>query len=213
MIPQDIEICRNFFFKPARFEPGHQDYPGPIDGRHHFESKYAKRVLFSGNVLLNNWNDAYGYAILLKSTNQDGNNPWTETSDVTIAYNHVRNSDYGFMAIGDGDGDDNGPDNHHVKLEHNLFEDIRNRVMMVGDGLDHLRIVNNTFITSDASAGVFFLPDVRPLPGEYLMAGFQHEQQHLHAHKIPADRRRHWHQHQGHCQSHFFPTNRISPPT
>ncbi len=176
MIPQDIEICRNLFSKPARFEPGHQNYPGAIDGRHHFESKYARRVLLSGNTMVKNWNRAYGYAIVLKSTNQDGDNPWAKTSHVTVAYNHVRNSDYGFMAI--GDGENTRPVNHDIKLEHNLFEDIRNRVLLLGNGLDDLRIVNNTFITSDSGTtetrvGAFFIPDDRPVPDDYRMAGFR----------------------------------------
>jgi hypothetical protein len=56
------------------------------------ETKNARRVLIEGNVIENVWADAQvGFAILLKSSNQDGTAPWSTTQDVTFRYNRVRN--------------------------------------------------------------------------------------------------------------------------
>jgi hypothetical protein len=50
------------------------------------------RLLVENNVIENVWADAQvGYAILFKSSNQDGTAPWSTTSDVTFRYNRVRN--------------------------------------------------------------------------------------------------------------------------
>jgi len=43
-------------------------------------------------VIENVWPDAQaGYAVLLKSENQGGTAPWTQTTDVTVRYNVIRN--------------------------------------------------------------------------------------------------------------------------
>jgi len=43
-------------------------------------------------VIENVWPDAQaGYAVLLKSENQGGTAPWTQTTDVTVRYNLIRN--------------------------------------------------------------------------------------------------------------------------
>jgi hypothetical protein len=45
-------------------------------------------MLIEGNVIENVWPDAQaGYAVLLKSENQGGTAPWTQTTDVTVRYN------------------------------------------------------------------------------------------------------------------------------
>jgi hypothetical protein len=43
-------------------------------------------------VIEGEWQDAQaGFAFVLKSENQNGDNPWTQTADVTIRYNKIRN--------------------------------------------------------------------------------------------------------------------------
>jgi hypothetical protein len=58
-------------------------------------------VLIDGNVFENNWADAQdGFCFVLKSENQQGDNPWTQTADVTIRYNRIRNTGSCFSFAG-----------------------------------------------------------------------------------------------------------------
>jgi hypothetical protein len=119
--PSDITIRRNHVRKPP-------EWKGVWSVKNLFELKHAKRVLVEGNVFENNWADAQsGMAIVLKSTNQGGTNPWAQTADVTFRYNVVRNSPQGFNIAA-------APDQYTAAMtavpaarfwvEHNLFENI-----------------------------------------------------------------------------------------
>jgi hypothetical protein len=75
--PTDIEIRRNYLFKPLTWM---KDQPGFVGGRdgspfivkNLFELKNAQRVLFEGNVLEHNWGgfSQAGFGILLTPKNQ-----------------------------------------------------------------------------------------------------------------------------------------------
>ncbi len=85
-IPADIEIRGNHIAKPATWEGGIWTIKNLI------ELKVGKRVLIEGNVLENNWAASQaGFAIVLKSVNQSGSAPWSETRDITIRSNVVKN--------------------------------------------------------------------------------------------------------------------------
>ena len=89
LTPSDITVRRNHVIKRP-------EWKGAWSVKNLFELKHARRVLVEGNVFENNWADAQaGVAIVLKSTNQSGGNPWAQTSDVTFRYNIVRNSPQG----------------------------------------------------------------------------------------------------------------------
>jgi hypothetical protein len=86
LTPSDITIRRNHVRKPAEWQ-------GAWLVKNLLELKHAKRVLVEANVFENNWaNGQDGVAIVLKSTNQGGTNPWAQTADVTFRYNIIRNS-------------------------------------------------------------------------------------------------------------------------
>jgi hypothetical protein len=89
LTPSDITIRRNHVRKPP-------EWKGAWSVKNLFELKHARRVLVEGNIFENNWADGQsGVAIVLKSTNQSGGNPWAQTSDVTFRYNIIRNSPQG----------------------------------------------------------------------------------------------------------------------
>ena len=49
-------------------------------------------MLIEGNVIENTWADAQaGFAFVMKSENQNWDTPWTQTTDITIRYNRIRN--------------------------------------------------------------------------------------------------------------------------
>ena len=83
--PSDITIRGNHITRPASWK-------GVWQAKNLIESKHAKRLLIEGNVIENEWADQQaGFAFVLKSENQNGDNPWTQTADVTIRYNKIRN--------------------------------------------------------------------------------------------------------------------------
>ncbi|MEO8333655.1 MAG: Ig-like domain-containing protein [bacterium] len=90
LVPSDIEIRRNHFFKPTSWK-------GRWLVKNLYESKTSKRSLIEGNIFENNWQDGQnGSAIALKSTNQSGGCNWCGTQDVTFRYNLIRNTGAGF---------------------------------------------------------------------------------------------------------------------
>src|SRR6266568_376626 len=95
--PADIEIRRNYFFKPMIWKPDQPGFVGSATGnafivKNLFELKNAQRVLFEGNVLENVWGgfSQSGFAVLLTPANQDNACPLCRVTDVTIRYNKIR---------------------------------------------------------------------------------------------------------------------------
>jgi hypothetical protein len=92
--PSDITIRGNHITRPASWK-------GVWQEKNLIESKHSRRVLIEGNVIENVWADAQsGFAFVLKSENQYGDTPWTQTSDYTIRYNKIRNIGQGFNLAG-----------------------------------------------------------------------------------------------------------------
>lgn len=93
--PSDIYFADNTCFKPARWHFTTRDAGGsPIylgDERQTktgIETKNIRRALFERNVIRVTYADAQaGFCWLLKSTNQDGTAPNSQTVDVTARYN------------------------------------------------------------------------------------------------------------------------------
>lgn len=135
-LPSDIEIRRNHFYKPL-------DWKGVWTVKNSLELKIGKRVLVEGNIFENNWADAQnGFAIVLKSVNQDNSAPWSETADVTFRNNIVRNSFSGMSLSGSPEGVRTVPMSR-VTVVNNAFERIDQRLWEVGE-VDNLSFVSNT---------------------------------------------------------------------
>ena len=114
LIPSDIEIRHNYFFKPLAWK-------GVWTVKNLFELKNAQRVLVEGNVFENNWVDAQaGFALLFMSTDQDGSAPWSVTRNVTFRYNKIINTGSG-LNIGASLGNTQEV-THRILVEHNLFD-------------------------------------------------------------------------------------------
>jgi hypothetical protein len=83
--PSDITMIGNHFTRPSSWK-------GVWITKTIIETKHVRRMLMEGNVIENVWQSAQaGYALLLKSTNQNGTAPWSQSSDITIRYNIIRN--------------------------------------------------------------------------------------------------------------------------
>jgi hypothetical protein len=143
LIPSDIEIRRNYFFKPLTWK-------GVWTVKNLFELKNAQRVLIEGNIFENNWVDAQdGFALLLKSTNQDGGAPWSVTRDITIRANRVINVSSGVNILGSSGNTDESA--NHILIANNVFDRVGTPEMggggrlwqLVGDPSD-VSFVHNT---------------------------------------------------------------------
>jgi hypothetical protein len=81
----DVTVQRNHFYKPLAWK-------GVWTVKNLLETKNAGRVLIEDNVMENSWTDAQtGIGILFKSSNDQGNCNWCQTSDVTFRRNLIRN--------------------------------------------------------------------------------------------------------------------------
>ena len=88
--PSDVTLRGNHVTRPLAWK-------GVWQVKNLLETKHVRRLLVEGNVFENNWADAQaGFAFVLKSENQNGDTPWTQSSDITIRYNRIRNTGNGF---------------------------------------------------------------------------------------------------------------------
>ena len=148
LVPSDIEVRENYFFKPLTWKVGHPSYGG-----HHwavkniFELKNARRVIIDRNVFENNWVDAQaGSAILFTVRNQEGTAPWSIVEDVTFTNNIVKNSPSALNLLGT---DDVRPSQRSKKvlISNNLFTNISGTFLTMS-GYPNVTISNNTHIQS-----------------------------------------------------------------
>jgi hypothetical protein len=128
LVPEDIEIRRNHFFKPLSWKQGHPSYAGIAWSiKNLFELKNARRVLIEGNVLENNWAHAQtGNAVLFTVRNQDGNCPRCTVEDVTFQKNIVRHSASGFQILGT-DYNHASRQTARILIQDNLLYDINSQ--------------------------------------------------------------------------------------
>ncbi|MGA2298025.1 MAG: Ig-like domain-containing protein [FCB group bacterium] len=128
LVPSDIEVRQNYFFKPFSWRVGDPSYAGKHwTIKNLFELKTGMRVLLDGNILENCWADLpigqSGYAILLTIRTESGGSPQADVSDITISNNIIRHAGAGITLSG---RDDNSTGNRskRILIFNNLFDDI-----------------------------------------------------------------------------------------
>src|SRR5262245_18004200 len=135
LVPSDIEISGNYFFKPLSWKVGDPGYAGTHwTVKNLLELKNARRVLITENLLENCWVDGQvGFAVVFTVRNQDGTNPWAVVSDVTFTRNVIRNTANGITMLG---YDDLHPSQYakRLLLQHNLLYGIGSNPSN-GDGI------------------------------------------------------------------------------
>ena len=143
LVPADIEIRHNRFDKPLSWRVADPSYGGiHWTVKNLFELKNARRVLIAGNVFEHSWGDAQtGFAILLKSADQEGTAPWSVTQDVTFTDNVVRHA-ASAIAIEGRDPGGAVSFTRRVTVVDNVFDDIDGRTWK-GSG-DFLQITDGS---------------------------------------------------------------------
>ncbi len=95
LVPADIEIRNNWFYKPLSL------IGTKYSVKNLLEFKAAQRVLVSGNTFQNNPAAGQsGFAVLITPRNQSGTAPWSVTSDIAITGNTLINVGSGFNIAG-----------------------------------------------------------------------------------------------------------------
>jgi hypothetical protein len=160
MVPSDIVIRRNHFFKPLSWK-------GVWPVKNVIELKVGRRVLIEQNVLENNWIDGQSGAAVLFKTTAYVNHPAQVTEDVTFRWNHVRCSPQG-LNVSSRPENTWGTRARRITIAQNLWTEIgrcngseAGRMVQLYDGLQDVMIDRNTFISAN-SAGHFVTFDGTP---------------------------------------------------
>jgi hypothetical protein len=134
LVPCDIEIRGNYFFKPLAWRQGEPSFAGKRwTVKNLFELKNARRVLIEGNVFENSWaHGQTGFAILLTVRNQGGKAPWCAVEDIAFLNNIVRHCGSGISILGE-DNNHRSQQARRITIRNNLFDDI-NAARWGGDG-------------------------------------------------------------------------------
>jgi hypothetical protein len=165
--PSDITLRGNHITRPLSWK-------GVWQVKNLVELKHARRMLIEGNVIENTWQDAQvGYAFVMKSENQNYDTPWTETSDITVRYNRIRNVGSGFNIAANPSGAPAVPASRFV-ITDNVMENVGTSTY-TGDGrllqflgnVADVVTMHNTFVGAYAgnSASIYFgsLPTLQRL--------------------------------------------------
>lgn len=176
LVPSDIEICGNHILKPSAWNPDDPSFEGTAWRTAHLvDLSHVSRVLVSGNLVENAWND---FALDTRP-GLWGDTATAVVEDVTIAYNVVRHAEDGAdITLLDPDDVIRG-----LRFEHDLFYGLGDVGLMNGrlflvEGLDTLVVRHVTALPAfyvanlagDPMGGIAFSDNVFG-PTEYGLTG------------------------------------------
>ena len=144
LIPSDITISQNNFYKPLSWKPSDPSYAGiHWSVKNLLELKNARNVVIDGNVFENSWTDAQvGYAILFTVRGEGSLNPWNTVQNVTFSNNTLRNADQGFQLLGLDYGAPS-VQGRNLTITNNLLENVANWGFVNG-GFHNVTFAHNT---------------------------------------------------------------------
>lgn len=148
LVPSDITLSRNHFYKPLAWRTQNWQVKNLL------ELKNARRVKVDGNLFEHNWLAAQsGWAILLKSVNQDGTAPWSVVQDVQFTNNIVRHVSSAINILG-RETKYTAVEASRITIRNNVFHDVsaaryggHGRFMVINGGssitVDHNTVFND----------------------------------------------------------------------
>jgi hypothetical protein len=156
VVPADITIRRNHFYKPLSWKGG------PWTVKNLFELKSAARLLVEANVFENNWPAAQeGVAIVIKSNANGCQCAYLGTRDLTFRYNVVKNVPVGLglHAADNSYGWTGFVHTQRVRVEHNLFANVgaegtRQSLLLFTQDLADVELAHNTFVHAAGAKGL-----------------------------------------------------------
>ena len=156
LVPSDIEIRRNHFFKPLSWKTVWLV-------KNLLETKNVQRVLIEGNLMENSWSDGQnGLAIGIKSVNQSGGCTWCVSQDITVRSNLIRNVGAVFNIASSPDNNFQTIHARRISVTNNIGTNINigpfngdgRGFTLLGDPADVL-IAHNTLMSPSSSAFTF----------------------------------------------------------
>jgi hypothetical protein len=160
LVPANIEIRRNHFFKPLSWKVGHPSYAGiHWTIKNLLEFKNARNVIVDGNVLENSWTDGQiGYAVLFTVRSEDGKAPWATVENIRFTNNTVKNTEQAFNLLGSDSPNQSGRGNGLV-ISNNLFTGIANRFLTIS-GYYNVTLDHNTHFQNGNVAILYGEPSI-----------------------------------------------------
>jgi hypothetical protein len=158
LVPSDIEIRHNYFFKPTEWRTSSNPH---WTVKNLLELKNAQRVVIEGNVFENSWQDGQtGHAIVFTGRSQDGDDvtkvgvaPWSVVKDVQFTNNMVRHAGTGVQLLGiDYRYLNQYEHEQRINISNNIFEDISSawggagHFLDISRGVIDLKVTHNTII-------------------------------------------------------------------
>lgn len=173
LIPSNIEIRRNYFFKPLSWKVGHPTYAGiHWTVKNLLEFKNARNVIVDGNVFENSWTDGQiGYGVLFTVRSEDGKAPWATVENISFTNNIVKNTEQGLQLLGSDYPHPSGRGNG-LLIANNLFVGIENRFLTMNgfynvtvDHNTHFQGGNVTALTGEPSIGFVYTNNITARSG------------------------------------------------
>jgi len=170
LVPEDIQVRDNYFFKPLSWYPAHPSYGGiHWSVKNLFELKNARNVTIDGNIFENNWTDAQaGRAIVFTPRPSDSGRA-AVVEDVTFTNNIVRNVGSGVLLLGHDEPP--APTDtrlRRVRIANNLFDNINGKqfgsngvFITVIAGTEDVTIEHNTAIQTGNIISTDYDPNTR----------------------------------------------------
>jgi hypothetical protein len=125
LVPSDIEVRGNYFYKPLSWRPGDPGYAGRRwTVKSLLAFKNARRAVVEDNIFEHNWSQGReGFGILFTARNANGAAPWSVVQDITFRKNILRHSGAGIGILG---RDEKFPSQQakRILIQDNLFDDI-----------------------------------------------------------------------------------------
>ena len=124
LIPTDITVKNNYFFKPLSWYANDPSYAGiHWTVKNLFELKNARNVVVDGNVFEGNWTDAQAGRAIAFTPRPSDSGRWAVVEDVLFQNNIVRNVGSGVILLGaDEPPAPTETRLRRVKVVNNLFE-------------------------------------------------------------------------------------------
>jgi hypothetical protein len=153
LIPSDIIVQNNSFYKPLSWRPGSPSYAGtPIWVKNHLELKTAQRMTIDNNVFENNWvgGDQRGFALVFSVRTELGRMPWSVVKDIKVTNNVFKHSAGGIVITGQDDNPVGMGVGAGFTIQNNVFQDISGdwggdgRLFQITGGAHDITIDHNT---------------------------------------------------------------------
>jgi len=170
LVPTDIEIRNNYFFKPLSWYVNDPSYAGiRWSVKNLFELKNARQVIVEGNVFENNWTDAQAGRAIVFTPRPSDSGFAAVIEDVQFINNIIRNVGSGMLLLGrDEPPAPTDTRLRRMRIANNLFENINGSrfgsngaFLTVINGTEDVTIEHNTAIQTGNMIIADYAPNSR----------------------------------------------------